>query len=345
VKSNIVIAAGIVIALANGQAPTMVQLLPMGTIRMSDGRGPYQLDDLAHAARVIAATRQRLGGRHFNFDFDHQAIAAAKIAGATAPASGWIDPATLVARDDGIWGTVEWTPAAAAAIAAREYRYTSPVFHVDAANRVTFLCNAALTNNPAIDMAAVVASEAAGEPMLKNIAMALGLAEDADEAAILEAIMKLAGATSTPAPEIAAALKLPANATAAQIVAAIGAASTAVDPTKFVPVGTFEQLRGRLDVLEGDRIAASVDAAIAGGKLAPADRQWGLDFAKGDRAAWDRWSAGAPVIASAQSQTGDRRIEPVTTLTADEIAACEMIGLNQADFLKAKNEELTNGAR
>jgi hypothetical protein len=49
--------------------------------------------------------------------------------GGTAKAAGWIKE--LQVRDDGIFGRVEWTEAAAAAIKAGEYRYLSPVFFHD----------------------------------------------------------------------------------------------------------------------------------------------------------------------------------------------------------------------
>lgn len=145
---------------ASSSPPRRIKLLPMGRIDMRDGRGPYFLRDRAHADRIVAATRQWLGSADMMFDYDHQAVAAAKQDGATAPASGWVKTANLVVEDDGIYADqIDWTPAGAAAIVAREYRYISPLFYAaKSTGDVLQLKNIALVNIGAIDLPAIAAS-------------------------------------------------------------------------------------------------------------------------------------------------------------------------------------------
>src|SRR5690606_40136635 len=77
-------------------------------------------------------------------DYEHQSLAADDKAG-PVPAAGWIK--ALEVRDGALWGRVQWTPRAAELIAAREYRYLSPVFrHVQ--GRVVALAGAGLVQYP-----------------------------------------------------------------------------------------------------------------------------------------------------------------------------------------------------
>ena len=118
--------------------PDWVQLLPKGPhVPARDGRKPYRIDD---AERVVRDSMTAGAGR-LVMDYNHQTDYAAQPGvGGRAPAAGWIKE--LSARDDGIWGLVEWTPAAKAAVANREYRYVSPVVDHDVRGRVSRIVRA-----------------------------------------------------------------------------------------------------------------------------------------------------------------------------------------------------------
>lgn len=150
-QATAIIATPIALCEANGavSAPECIQILPMGLITPNDGRGPWRLED---PRAVIAETRKRLGGLEMMLDYNHQSEHAAQN-GRPAPAAGWITE--LEARPDGIFGKVAWTRKGAEAVAAREFRYISPVFNHDAAGRVRRIISCALTNTPALDMAAL----------------------------------------------------------------------------------------------------------------------------------------------------------------------------------------------
>lgn len=121
---------------ANDAAPPeWVELIPAGTFSGRDGRGPYTLDPQA----VIGAFEK--GGIDLPVDYDHQTLEAEAKAG-PVPAAGWIK--ALEVRDGALWGRVAWTPRAAELIAAREYRFLSPVFRHDKKGRVLALEGAGL---------------------------------------------------------------------------------------------------------------------------------------------------------------------------------------------------------
>ena len=128
-----------------GRGKQWVQLVPSGTFYGEDGRGPYKVDP---AAVVAGSHANRKGKMHLVVDFVHQTQLGAT-SGTPAPAAGWI--VTLQAREDGVWGEIEWTPAGRKALAGREYRHLSPVFaHDRVTGIVSRLLGAGLTNIPNI---------------------------------------------------------------------------------------------------------------------------------------------------------------------------------------------------
>ena len=116
-------------------------------------------------AEVVANFRKRDTGE-VPVDYDH-AIEMAAGSGAPVPAAGWIKSIDNAPDGQGIlWGSVEWTPKAAAMIRAKEYRYCSPVLDANVRGNKTgdpqgwTLTSAALTNTPILQgMPALVLSE------------------------------------------------------------------------------------------------------------------------------------------------------------------------------------------
>jgi hypothetical protein len=193
-----------------GDAEPWIHLLPAGTFRGRDGRGPYTA---ANAGAIINASREFAGKRQIPIDYDHASDLAAKN-GSPAPAAGWIN--ALQSRADGVWGRVQWTPRAAEQLAQRKYRYLSPVFSHDAAGNVSRLLRASLTNNPNLDQLTALASmETMPMDKLAELRKTLGLADDADLDAINAKVLELTTARQ---------------------------AAAAPDPSKFVPIGDFERV-------------------------------------------------------------------------------------------------------
>lgn len=326
---------------ADGQP---VQLVPMGRFEIRgelSSRGHYELRDRAHAEAVIAATRAAHGSSDILVDYDHQ---AEKIRiGGTAPASGWIEPASLEARDDGIWGVVRWTPVAAARIEAREYRYISPVFLPTRDRRVARLLRVGLVNEPAIEeLAAIAASTGEDDQMeeLAKVAAALGLPADTKADAIVASVTAL----KTSAGAVAVAAGLAADAKADDVVTAVAAARSsagagAYDPAKYVPIEQVMALQAELAAASGESVEKVVASAIEAGKLPPALKAWGTELATTNRTAFDAWLEKAPAVVAAgrtlptaKAAEGDN----VTSLTEEERKIIAMTGVSEADYLKQK---------
>lgn len=293
-------------------APTTFRLIPAGRFRAWDGRpaelpdGWLMTDD--DGARLVAelAGQQRAG----LIDYEHATLHA-KRSGTPAPAAGWYRRLEWRPGDGLHAVDVEWTAAAARRIAAREYRYLSPLISYDPdSGRVLRLLGAGLTNDPALDglndLAALAALAAPSrlppqpplqEPRmsepLKNILAALGLPADADESAALAAVQALA-----------------AN------VAALSAQVSTPDPARWVPVATLTALQaehaatqGQLAALAARLRAGEVEQVLAqaraAGKLTPALEGWAKDLGTSNLASLSAWvEQTAAVVTPGATQTG-----------------------------------------
>jgi phage I-like protein len=183
------------IAFAGGGVPDWVHLVPGGKFTGEDGRGPYTLAD---PQAVIAAS---MAAERLPVDENHSTdLAGPK--GEPSPARGWI--VGMEARDDGIWGHVEWTQAGQALMADKAYRGLSPVFVTDKSGTIQRVLRAALTNTPNLgDLAKLNSKETSGMDATQ-LRTLLGLGADADEAAIAAAIGRLAQEKATQAATVTA---------------------------------------------------------------------------------------------------------------------------------------------
>ena len=180
-------------------APGEFQLLPQGRIEIKD-QSPAYLEE-ADARAVVAAFRS--AGHDMVIDYEHQSLEASQ-----APAAGWIKD-LLWKGEQGLWALVEWTKKAKEYLESREYRYFSPVMLVrDSDQHVVRLVSVALTNTPAMNhLAPLVAKEkilgtaipatAKEVVMIEKLKKMLGLAADATEAKIEEALTLLVNKAKT----------------------------------------------------------------------------------------------------------------------------------------------------
>lgn len=289
----------------DARAAAEVQLTPAGVFRARDGR-PQNLPgwkiDADVAARVVALAAQRR--TPFVIDYEHQTLMADQN-GQPAPAAGWFR--SLEWRDgQGLYATdVEWTARAKQHIESGEYRYISPVLSFDPkSGEVRQLQMAALTNTPALDgmdAVAALAQEFFNRPVagqsnnedrpMKAIALLLGLAEDANEEAVLSAVTALKTQAAAQETEIAA-LK-----------------TQSPDPAKFVPVETVTQLQTELAALStrlnDKELDDVIEVALSSGKLLPAMEAWARDLGKKDLAALKAYVEKVPA-ALVGNQTGGK---------------------------------------
>lgn len=251
---------------SEGAAPAWVHLLPLGTIKGRDGRTFH----LGNPDQVIAASEN---GADLPIDYEHQIDdPSRRKKGAAVPAAGWIKE--LQIRDEGIWGRVEWTQAARNMIAAKEYRYISPVLiHTLHDGRVIKLQGASLVHRPNLHLIALSSEQVpgaiAGKDMGK-IAIALGLPEDAEIATILTTL----------------SVRL-----------------TAPDPAQYIPVAAVVQLMSErnstMSLLKEREATTMVDHAVIGGYITPAMKPWAVALCTQDPASFKSFMASsAPAYAN-----------------------------------------------
>lgn len=246
-------------------APEWVHLLPAGTFRGADGRGPYTLAD---AAGVIAAS---MAAGKLAVDENH-AIDLAAPQGRPAPARGWI--VEMQARDDGLWGRVEWTATGAQLVTDHAYRGLSPVIVArERTGQVVRVLRAALTNDP--NFALTSLHHRSPDMDLTKLREALGLAADADEAAILAAATAARTALSTHAADLgriaqAAGLTDTAGeATPDRLVVhlqALGAAAKGTTELAKTVIELQTQIQTMQSTHARDAAERAIDKAIADGK-------------------------------------------------------------------------------
>lgn len=228
IAAMIAIGTGTPIALHASESggPAWIMLLPIGeggVIKTVDGRGPYRVVD---ADALASQSLQNAGGR-LPIDENHSTDLAAP-EGRPSPARGWATD--LDVRTDGIWGRVEWSVPGNTLMSERAYRFISPVFSHDKAGKITGLLRASLTNTPNLRGMAALNAQRTDMDLLAQLRTLLGLADDADESAVIAKIKSLtsgdAVATAAALAPIALAAGLKNDAAGSAIVTAVGVLKT-----------------------------------------------------------------------------------------------------------------------
>lgn len=160
-----------------------LHLLPGGgVIRTGDGRGPYTVDNY----EALAAASLGDGDRLVLDECHSTDLAAPK--GSPAPARGWI--VELQAREDGIWGKVEWTGTGRQLRADRAYCGISPVIAHTRAGLITAIKRASLVNDPNLQGLTALHSKESEMDFKAILIELLKLDADAEDAAIEAALRK-----------------------------------------------------------------------------------------------------------------------------------------------------------
>jgi hypothetical protein len=249
-----------------GVAPAKLQIAKIGADFKDPRYGTFAItaDEVAQWGHNLA----KLPGQRALIDLDHSADKPG--ADRNTEAAGWITAITL---EDGVpTATVEWTPLGETAIREKRYLFFSPTYgpweNEQGVCTEDTCIGGALTNRPFLNMPVISLAKAPASvdgpwhpglvaaasdsrrqmstpADLKKLAVALGLAEDADETKILEAITALkTPPVETPATkELANALGLADDADAPKILEAVTALQAAAkDPEPTVETKTLEQL-------------------------------------------------------------------------------------------------------
>ncbi|MBU1193971.1 MAG: phage protease [Proteobacteria bacterium] len=321
-------------------APEWMLLFAAGWGKLADGARFFVDKTSFDLVQALIASR----GNEVHFDYEH-----ASLEKQAAPAAGWIKD--LIWEDNvGIKARVEWTSKASQFIAAKEYRYFSPVFFVRKSDhRVCGLDSVALTNRPkTTHLTPILARLEAGLKPDNNkektmtreqLIAALGLDATATDADILVVIAK--AGVKTPEgqakevvkeviPEaITAALKLEAGADASIVVANIHALNQTKDTS--VSRQEFEALQNELaENKAGDAVIAAMNA----GKIAPNQKDWATKYAKDDLKGFAAFVAAAPVVVPLDKLPGKK--QEADTVVADDAVknVASLMGVDLADVKK-----------
>ncbi|MGE7992544.1 phage protease [Pseudomonas sp. NPDC089554] len=309
---------------AEGQAPDWIELIPSGpTVTGRDGR-TWLFDELGQQL-VLAAFAGR--GIDMVIDWEHATeVAAPK--GEEAPAAGWIDRLEL--RNGALWGHVDWTPRAGVQVAAKEYRFVSPVFdYDDAYRRILRMVSVGLTNKPNLVLTALNHEQTETPKLALSLALAASLGLDA---------------AATDEQAVAAVNQLKVTATARN--------SEQPSLDKFVPRQDYELMVSRatnaeqaLDTRKADDhkavVEAEIDAALKMGKITPATVSF-YRASCSEQAGLDRFREfvkAAPAVA-APSDLSERQPEVIATaLNAEQRAVCAQLGIDPVEFAKTLKSE------
>lgn len=352
---NTLVALSALLVDLEGGAPSEIKLIPAGSFRSArDARPvdvPAWLMDDAIAAAVLSA-QAALKGK-FLFDYDHQTLRAEKN-GQPAPAAGW--GGRLEWRSgDGLYAVeMDWTPAALSAIAAKEYRYISPVFLYDKqTGAVTSVKMAALTNYPALDdltdLAAAAAliystpQETAMDPkeIIERLIYLLNLPVTATIDEIGAELDKLKVMIAQP-DGATVGLSALLSAKDQELVALSAQVDASPDMSKFMPVEVVLELQTQLAALSAQSAEGELERLIKENdrKLpTPGQKAWA---ATQSVAALSAYLEKAPEIVPRGMQTGGK--PPIAngdgiailSASAEEIAVAKQLGLETDDVIKQR---------
>jgi phage I-like protein len=323
----------------DGSPPREIKLVPAGAFRSSRDNRPADAPAWVMNADAASAIIAAQGSLHSQFliDYDHQTLRA-EHNGKPAPAAGW--SGRLEWRDgDGLYATeLEWTEAALAAIAAKEYRYISPLIrYTPKTGVVTNVLMASLTNYPAIDnlndLAAAAASlfplpeseDKSMDELLERLRWMLNLPITATAEEIAGELDKLktqlAGSDGS-----TTGLSALLTAKDGEIAALSAQVKAAPDPTQYVPKAAFDELQGKLASLSGETLEDKVNALIEANDkkiLGPNDKAYLIDLGRKDLAALQGAldaMAGHPLAALSGMQTAGKTPPAATDTALDDAA-------------------------
>ncbi|ENN0491632.1 phage protease [Salmonella enterica] len=318
---------------AEATPATRVRIFPAGEFRSNDGRPkecPSWVMNAACAQRLIAAAASKKVD--YSFDYEHQTLRAVTN-GKPAPASAWFKSLEWV-EGDGLYAVdVDWTAAASQMIAAREYRYLSPMFdYHPVTGEVGQLINVALTNLPALEeldegviaAASRLAATSSTFPestsmdeeqiayLLSQLRWILNLPETSTAADIKTELEKIITAISGGKELAATNVDLLAlinagtdkDARIAEQAAQIADLSQRVyDPAKFVPVAALSQVQEQyaqtITESGSQEVEQLITAALSDRRLLPGELEtWARDLGQKDPAALKAYLEKAPPMAA-----------------------------------------------
>ena len=264
--------------------------LPEWFLLFPEGEGRYVVD---RSAWELVKARLDRRGLDVVFDYEHQTLANIK-----APAAGWCKDWRYTGGV-GIEAKIDWTEEAAGYLAKGEYRYFSPVFFVRKQDgRLCAVHSVALTNAPKTNhlkpLLAKIGAELKEEGMdlLKMLIAALKMPENSTAEEVLAAIEKM---TKQEPKEVVAKAVIEALGIDQSDVSTVVASIHALKQggKNSVSRVEFEALQKKLTERDAGE---AVVAAMKAGKITPDQKEWAAKYAADDPTGFATFVAKAPVV-------------------------------------------------
>lgn len=322
-------------ALAAAEPPEWIHLVPAGTFRGADGRGPYTLADAAEAIRLSMQAGKLPIDENHSID-----LAAPK--GDPSPARGWI--VEIASREDGLWGRVEWTPTGKTLMAEKAYRGISPALLTEEkTGRVVAVARASLTNAPNLNLTSLHSQGNLDMDFLEKLRAALGLASDANEDAVLAGVTAGQTAISTHNAQLASiaeAAGLAKDLKPADLVVQLQSQRAGAGDAAELR-NTVVSLQTQLETLQKTTARAAaervIDDAIKAGKvgLKPL-RDHYIARHMADPAGVEKEIGAMASLHGAGLQPRDPAADPDTALSAEDERVMTLMGIDREAFLKSR---------
>ncbi len=341
------------IEVKSDKIPNEIQLFSFDTIRTT--KGNYIVNS-SSAESIISIFREI--GNDIVIDYEHQTLNDTE-----APAAGWIK--NLYAKDDGIYGTVEWTQKAKDYIKNREYRYLSPVVWTNKDNVAVYLQSVALTNLPATLNAKPLINKnnyKKGDDGMDELLKALGAKTKDDAKTSINALKQ----NQKLYEDIVKKLKLKTDTKQEELEGVISNLKAAADFTAEIREAldlkddaTYSEIKAHLLALKqkdniNDKLSKEVEKlkeavkqrevkeivqkAIESGKVTPAQAEWAEKYASKDMDGFKMYVEKAPKIVPTKSgfSIEDKKEGEVDEST---LIIAKQFGLNSEDIKKYSKKE------
>lgn len=336
---------------SEAEVPDWVHLLPasQGAIATDDKRGPYHLTD----AQQLIESSFKIADR-LPIDVNHSIDKAAPVGG-ESPAQGWI--VEMQAREDGVWGRVEWNKSGRALLLDRAYRGISPVIRHTKDNQVLAILRASLVNDPNLrGLTALNSQEKSDmtlEELLAALASVLGLDDDADADAVVARVKSMAKkpddeggeAMQAAVGKIGVALGLKDSAGVDEVLEAAQSAMADKDETITALQSSVRELGDQLGTLTEATSRAKAEAIIDGAITArrvginKANRDQFISMHMKDPAGTEKLVSGFPVLSESGTTMEPPAADGSVSLNAAERDVAAQLGMTVEEYAEALAED------
>ncbi len=294
-------------------SPTLI--VPKGVF--AHPLGAQVIDDAA-IGRIISSFKERAGD--IVVDYRHESMNRC----GHAHAAGWVKVCSARVTPDGVEAVIDWNGEARGLIESKKYLYLSPVFEM-VNGHITALVNLGLTNNPNIHAMPQLVNELSTmeKPMheiVQNVRKLLSLGEDADGAAIADAVTALVDEHNN-APTLISLL--------GDVVTELGVApgegdGAVIERIRALAAESAQHRQGHVETVVND--------AIAAGLIRPSQREWAVNLGQNNPGSFRLFLANSgPAAPLGGIITPDRPGEPA--LSDGEARVCRSLGLSSAEYL------------